>query len=75
MEMNGRKTGFWSQGFSIFKDDLARKEEAMITPLKKEMQEAGDAARKLQLKQEIKAIKDEFRIRRRNARHSLFLKT
>ena len=50
METKGQKTGFWSQGFSIFKDDLARKEEAMIAPLKKEMRETGDAARTLQLR-------------------------
>jgi len=75
MKKDNQATGFWSQGFSIFKDDLANQEKALIAPLKTEMRETTDADRKAQLKQEIENIKAEFSIKRKNARYNLFMKT
>jgi hypothetical protein len=75
MMKKNNPTAFWTQGFSIFNDDLAKQEKALITPLKKEMKETHDPDRKAQLMQDIEVIKAEFRIKRKNARYSLFMKT
>ncbi len=75
MKKDIQTTAFWTQGFSIFNDDLAKQEKALIAPLKKEMRETHDVDRKAQLKQEIGVIKAELRIKRKNARYSLFMKT
>lgn len=68
-------SGFLAWGPSIFQDELARQEKARLTPLKTELKETPDAQRKAQLEQEIAAIKAEFRMKRKNARYSLFAKT
>lgn len=67
--------GFWKPGFSIFHGELAKQAKALVDPLKTELKETSDAQRKVQLKQEIAAIKVEFRTKRRNARYNLFSKT
>jgi hypothetical protein len=75
MMKRNQTNGFWQPGFGIFHDELAKQEKTQRAPLETELKETLDAERKVQLKQEIAAIKAEYRIRRKNARHSLFAKT
>jgi len=72
--MNNKRTGFWSSGFSIFSDELAKEEKARLDPFTTELKNATDPDRKEELKLKIAAIKAEFRIKRKNARSSLFAK-
>jgi hypothetical protein len=76
MMMKGNQTnGFWAHGSSIFQDELAKQEKTLLAPLKTELKETSDVERKTQLKQEIAAIKADFRAKSRNARYCLFAKT
>ena len=73
MSRKDEKQGFWQPGFAIFRDELARQEKERLAPLRAELKDTSDQARKAELKREIAAVKDEFRTKRKNARHSLFI--
>ena len=64
--------GFWEGGFSLFQDELAKQEDALLAPLSAALKVAPDAEAKARLKQEIDRIEADFRTRRRNSRYSLF---
>ena len=72
--MKQRGTAFWEPGFSIFRSELAEEERERLAPLKDELKRTAGPARKGQLKQELAAIRAEFREKRKNARCSLFAK-
>ena len=75
MKRKNQINRFWKPGSSTFQNELAKQETDLIAPLKSELKETSDAQRKAQLKQEIAAIKAEFRTKRKNARYGLFGKT
>lgn len=72
--MKGEKgnTGFLESGFAIFQDELRNEERQRLAHTTVELRSTTDAARRAELKQEIAAIKAEFKTRRQNARYSLF---
>lgn len=72
MKRKDGNTRFWEPGFFIFEDELAKAERDRLAPKKAELKSTTDAARRAELKQEIEAIKAEFKTKRKNARYSLF---
>jgi len=52
--------------------ELAKQERDRLAPLMAELKRTTDPTRKAELKQELAAVKTEFRMKRRSARYSLF---
>jgi len=64
--------GFWAEGYSCFCDTLSEEERERLAPLKAELKQACEPEHKVRLKQEIAAIKAEFRQKRKAAGQSLY---
>jgi hypothetical protein len=74
MKRNHAGNGFWEPGLSNYCDELAKEQESRLAPLKMELKKTSDAARKARLKEEIAAIKAEYRQKRKNAGYGLFFR-
>ena len=56
----------------MFHDALTEGKKELLLPLLKELATTTDYTRKVDLKNQIKTIKDDFKTKRRNAKYSLF---
>lgn len=65
--------GFWASGYQKHLDALEEEEALRLTALKEELHDTSDPERIRRIREEIKAIRREFRQRRDAAEGSLFL--
>ena len=67
--------GFWNHGLRTVRAELDRQEQASLAPLKDKLNQTSGPTEKDALKEQIRAIKKEYREKRKDARYSLFAKS
>ena len=72
LKRTDQTAGFWHGGIPAFHDTLTRQEKDLLAPLLTELETTLDAARTEILNNQIKAIKDDFKTKRKDAKYSLF---
>ncbi len=72
--MKTRSTGLWAGGSRKYLKALREEEDEKIAPLRKALESETDPRIKRSLKDQIKAIKTEFKEKRKAAASGLFMK-
>jgi len=73
MKTSDRRQGFWADGQKSFLDQLRKEEAEILSPLENELKDATSPILKAEIRERIKAVKREYRRKRRASDSSLFI--